>query len=269
MHNKSTPKNTSRVVFYRDELNDEFSTAHITAKKIDASYKYDKTTGIYRISRFFWYRIVAIPLAWIYLKLKFKHKIIGREKIKKYRKQGRFVFGNHTQIIADALIPSFVDSLRGPYVIVHANNISMRFLGRINQYLGALPLPDDMDATRNFTDIIKKRINEKKAIFIYPEAHIWPYFTGIRPFRDDSFIYPVKHGTPTFCFTNTYQRRKLSKKPRIVTYIDGPFYPDTSHSPREQRKELCNKVYCTMLKRSKLSNCIMVEYKKYNEDNNI
>ena len=70
MHNKSTQKNTSRVVFYRDELNDEFSTAHITAKKIDASYKYDKTTGIYRISRFFWYRIVAIPLAWIYLKLK-------------------------------------------------------------------------------------------------------------------------------------------------------------------------------------------------------
>ncbi len=267
MADKSTKKNTSRIVYYHDELNDEFSKAQITAKKIDGSYKYDKTSGIYKIPRFFWYRIVAIPLAWVYLKLKFRHKIIGREKIKAANKQGRFVFGNHTQIIADALIPSFVDLPKGPYVIVHANNVSMRFLGRINQYLGALPLPDDMEATRNFTDIIKKRINDKKAVFIYPEAHIWPYYTGIRPFRDDSFIYPVKHGTAVFCFTNTYQKRKLSKKPRIITYIDGPFYPDASRSPREQRKELRDKVYSTMLERAKLSNCIMVEYKKYNEDN--
>lgn len=264
---KSKYNEAPRVIYFRDELNDEFSTAEITPKKIDGSYKYDRSSGFYRIPRFFCYRIVAIPLAWLYLKLKFRHKIIGRKKMKAARKTGRFVFGNHTQIIGDALIPSFVDFPNGPYVIVHANNVSMSVVGRINPYLGALPLPDDKDAMRNFTDIIKKRIDQKKAIFIYPEAHIWPYYTGIRPFRDDSFIYPVKHGTPTFCFTNTYQKRKNSKNPRIVTYIDGPFYPDTSLPPRGQRKELRDKVYSTMLERSKLSNCIMVEYKKYNEDN--
>lgn len=264
---KTTHNEAPRVIYFRDELNDEFSTAEITAKKIDGSYKYDRASGICRIPRFFWYRIVAIPLAWAYLKLKFCHKIVGREKIRAARKEGRFVFGNHTQMIGDALIPSFVDLPNGPYVIVHANNVSMPFLGRINPYLGALPLPDDMEATRNFTNIIKKRIEQKKAIFIYPEAHIWPYYTGIRPFRDDSFIYPVKHRTPTFCFTNTYQKRKLSKKVRIVTYIDGPFYPDTSRSVREQRKELRDRVYNTMCERAKLSDCIKVEYRKYNEDN--
>lgn len=265
MRNKKNE--TPRVIFFNDELNDEFSTAQITPKKIDGSYKYDKASGFYRIPRFFWYRIVAIPLAWCYLKLKFRHKIIGREKMKAVRKQGRFVFGNHTQIIGDALIPSFVDFPNGPYVIVHANNVSMRFLGRINAYLGALPLPDDKQAMRNFSDIIKKRVEQKKAIFIYPEAHIWPYYTGIRPFSDDSFIYPVKHGTPTFCFTNTYQKRKFSKDPRIVTYVDGPFYPDASLPPRAQRKELRDKVYSAMLERSKLSDCIIIEYKRYNEAN--
>ncbi len=263
---KSKHNDAPRVVFFRNELNDEFSTAKITAKKIDSAYVYDRAKGIYRIPRFFWYRMIAIPTAWIYLKIKFRHKIIGREKIKKMKKTGRFVFGNHTQIIGDALIPSFVDFPRGPYVIVHANNVSMPFLGRINPYLGALPLPDDKDAMRNFTDIIKKRIEQKKAVFIYPEAHIWPYYTGIRPFPNDSFIYPVKYKTPTFCFTNTYQKRKISKKPRIVTYIDGPFYPDTTLSPREQRKELRDKVYTAMCERAKLSDCITVEYKKYNED---
>ena len=263
---KDKSKEAPRVIYFKDELNDEFSTAKITARRIDGSYVYDRARGIYRIPRFFWYRIVAIPLAWCYLKLKFRHKIVGRKKMKVARKEGRFVYGNHTQIIGDALIPSFIDLPNGPYVIVHPNNVSMAFLGRINPYLGAIPLPDDRDAMRNFSDIIKKRVDQKKAIFIYPEAHIWPYYTGIRPFRDDSFTYPVKHGTPVFCFTNTYQKRKLSKAPRIVTYVDGPFYPDASRSAREQRKELRDKVYTTMCERAKRSDCVIVEYRKATEE---
>lgn len=264
---KKTKRKEPRMIYYTDELNDEFSTAEIKAKKIDGSYKYDRNTGILRIPHFFWYRIVAVPLAFCYLKIKFRHKIIGREKIKAAKRQGIFVFGNHTQIIGDALIPTFVRFPYDAYVIVHANNVSMPILGRINCYMGALPLPDDREAMRNFTEIIKKRIEQKKAIFIYPEAHIWPYYTGIRRFKDDSFVYPVKHKTPVFCFTNTYQKRKFSSSPRLVTYIDGPFYPDESLNPREQRKKLRDEVYKAMCGRSRLSNISIIEYIKKDEEN--
>ncbi len=257
------------LIIYHDEKNDEFSTAVIEAKKIDGSYKYDRSSGMCAIARFFWYRMVAIPLAWCYLKIKFRHKIIGKEKLKNFSKQGRFIYGNHTQPTADALIPTFVDSLHGPYVVVHANNVSMPYLGRVTPYMGALPLPDDMTATRNFTDIMKKRIEQGKAVVIYPEAHIWPYYTKIRPFGEESFMYPVKYGAPVFCFTNTYQKSGKRAHPKMVTYIDGPFYPDEDCSPREARRKLREEVYSAMCKRAECSNIEWIEYRKdenYNEE---
>ncbi len=256
------------IKFFHDELNDEFSTAEIEAKKIDGSYRYERTKGISGLAYFFCYRMVAVPLAFCYLKLKFRHRVEGKEKIKPFRKSGKFFFGNHTQIIGDALIPTFACFPEHAFVIVHANNVSMPFLGRFTPYMGALPLPEGMEATRNFTDIIRKRVENGKNIFIYPEAHIWPYYTKIRPFGDSSFIYPVKHKTPVFCFTNVYKARgrKGSGKAQIVTCIDGPFFPDESLSPREARKKLRNEVYEAMCLRARESNIDIVEYRRAEEN---
>ncbi len=263
---KKSEKNSKKckkrpLIIYHDEKNEEFSTAVIEPKKIDGSYKYDRSSGLCAVPRFFWYRMVAIPLAHCYLKTKFRHKIIGKEKLKDFKKCGKFIYGNHTQPTADALIPTFVDSLHGPYVIVHANNVSMPYLGRVTPYMGALPLPDDMAATRSFAEIIKKRIEQGKSVVIYPEAHIWPYYTKIRPFGEESFMYPVKHNTPVFCFTNTYQRKGKRAHPQMVTYIDGPFYPDSECSPREARRKLREQVYEAMCSRALLSNVEWIEYR--------
>ena len=256
-------QNKNRVIYFSDEKNDEFSGADITPRAIDASYKYDRSSFFYSIARFFWYRMVAVPIAYCYLKIVLGHKIARTEGREALARSGAcFVYGNHTQIIGDALMPTFINAMRDAYVVVHPDNVSMRFLGRLTPYMGAIPLPDDMDAMRNFCAILKKRIEQKKAIFIYPEAHIWPYYTGIRGFGDESFIYPVKYGTPVFCFTNTYQKRGKRSRPRVVSYIDGPFVPDTSLAPRERRKKLCEDVYRTMLERSKLSDVEWIKYIK-------
>lgn len=259
---KHAPDGLPPVIEYRDERNDEFSTAVITPHRIDGSYRYDRTGGLGTLIHLFWYRAVATPLAWGYLKIKFGHKIIGRESYQTMRNQGAFFFGNHTQIVGDALIPTFVAFPTDAYVIVHPNNVSMPVLGRITPWIGALPLPDDKEAARNFLKAIEKQIAEKKAVFIYPEAHIWPYYTGIRPFPDDSFSYPLKYGVPVFCFTNTYVSRKHRRTPRIVTYVDGPFYPDDTLPLRERRRDLRNRVHACMVERSRLSDCAAIEYRR-------
>ena len=165
MSHKKTPKGLPEVIYYRDELNDEFSIAEITPRVIDGSYQYDRAKGLARIARFFWYRVVATPIAFCYLKLKFRHKIVGKKAFKQAKKKGFFIYGNHTQIIGDALIPTFVRFPHDAYVIVHPNNVSMPYLGRVTPYMGALPLPDDKEAARNFVAIIEKRLTQKKAIF--------------------------------------------------------------------------------------------------------
>ena len=241
--------------------------AQITPRRIDGSYRYCSDSVFKRFTHFFWYRIVATPIAWFYTRLVFHHRMIGREKLKQFRHSAYVMYGNHTQDIADAFIPTMLNFPKDDYVIVHPNNVSMPFLGKVTPSMGALPLPDDMAAYRNFLRAVEHRIAQHHAIVIYPEAHIWPYYTKIRPFTDKSFHYPVKFDVPVFCFTNTYRKRRNSKKPDIVTYIDGPFYPDKSLPVSRQKGSLRDQVYSCMCRRAENSNVEVIQYIKKESTN--
>lgn len=249
-----------KIIYYEDELNDEFSPTKITPKKIDENYKYIRRGPIKFLTHIFWYRIVANPLAKIYLHKKFHHKIVNKKILKQSRHEAYFIYGNHTQDVADALIPTMVNNPKDTYVIVHPNNVSMPYLGRVTPSMGAMPLPDTIGASKNFIKAIKKRVEQKHAIMIYPEAHIWPYYTGIRNFKDTSFRYPIDFNTKVYCFTNCYNLVK--GKIRITTYVDGPFIPDLSLSKSERRAKLRNEVYDKMKGRSALSDYKLIEYVK-------
>ncbi len=249
-----------KVIYYEDELNDEFSTAEITPRKIDGGYVYDRHGFFRAVSRFFWYRMIATPLAFLYVKLSLHQRTVGGEKLKPFRRTGIFLYGNHTQAVGDPLTPNVFCFPQRVSFIVHPNNVSMPVLGRINPSLGAIPLPDTRDAYRNFNDCVYGRIEKKGAVVIYPEAHIWPYYTKIRPFVDGSFGYPCKNGTPVFCFVNTYQKRGNKQKPRMTTYIDGPFYPDMELPLSKRRKKLRDEVYETMCLRAENSDVEVIRY---------
>ena len=147
------------------------------------------------------------------------------------------------------------------HFIVNPENVSMKLLGNSIQLLGAIPIPNNKNGMKNFLETIEKRIKKGYSITIYPEAHIWPYYTKIRPFKAVSFKYPVQYNKPTFCMTNTYQSYgKNNDEIQIVTYIDGPFFANPSLTAQEQKQDLRDKVYNCMTNRSKNSN---IEYIKY------
>lgn len=255
-----------KIIYYQNELEDEFSAAQIKARAIDENYDYDGGLGR-RIARLFVYVIFAKPVAFIYLKLFYGHRIVNRKIIKDYLKKksdkGFFLYGNHTNAGADALIPSMVCMPKNVSVIVHPNNVSMPVFGHVTPCLGAIPLPDDKKAMVNFMKSVEARVCKvKDCITIYPEAHIWPYYTHIRPFTDKSFGYPVKYKTPVFCFTNTYQKRFFFGGVRMVTYVDGPFYPEDGIPVVKSRKYLRDAVYDTMVKRSGNNSIEKIVYKK-------
>lgn len=253
------PLDKRSIIYYTSE-NEEFSTAVIEPRRIGSDYPYLHSSAWKKFTRFFWYRIVAMPIAYLYVKLKFRHKIIGAEAMKPYRGRGIFLYGNHTQDIGDAFIPNMIEKRHGKYVIVHPNNVSIPIVGRVAPSLGAIPLPDELAAMRGFVAAIDKRIAEGNAVVIYPEAHIWPYYTKIRDFPDASFSYPVKHSAPCFCFTNTYHKKGSRREPQIVTYVDGPFFPDEKLPPRDRRRELRDRIHAAMTERAKNSDYVTVEY---------
>ncbi len=254
-----------QVIYYRDELQDEFAGDHIKARHIGEDYRYIRDSRMDRAAHLFWYRIVAVPLAKLYMKLHFSHKIINRKVLKQAGKSGYYLYGNHTHFMADALIPTLVNLPKETAVIVHPNNVSMPVLGRITPYLGALPLPDERGAMKHFLEALEWHSSRGDCVMIYPEAHIWPFYTKIRPFADTSFRYPVQQNLPVFCLTNTYQKKPGRKNPQLVTYLDGPFYPDAGLPAKQQKKQLRDAVYNTMAERAKNSNVELITYKKAEE----
>lgn len=205
-----------KIIYYKDELNEEFSTAKITPRVIDENYKYIRNPFWDIISLIF-QNVLSMPIKYLYAKIKFRIKFIGKEKLRAYKNKGYFLYGNHTQEFADTFIPSLANYPKRNFLIVNPENVSMKFLKTIVELLGAIPIPGNKKAMKNFLEVIEKRIKKGYSITIYPEAHIWPYYTKIRPFKEVSFKYPVEQDVPAFCITNTYEKRgkKRSKNNKL------------------------------------------------------
>jgi len=253
-----------KIIYYKDELNDEFSEAKIVPRRIDENYIYIHKNPLWNFASYLTQNYFSMPIKVLYSKIKFKHKFIGKERLKPFKKQGYFMYVNHTQAFADTFIPSLANYPKRNFLIVNPENVSMKGMQTLVEMLGAIPIPNEISAMKNFLEAIKNRIKKGYSITIYPEAHIWPYYTKIRNFKDVSFKYPIELEVPVFSITNTYQTYGKNKI-KIESFIDGPFYPDKEENGKElnkkqKQKNLRNKVYNTMVERSKKSN---IEYIKY------
>jgi len=254
-----------KVIYYED-MNEEHSGHKIKIKKpIDKNYKYINNNIFYKIFSFITYRLIATPIAFIYCKLFKRIKFVNKKVLKKCKGKGYFVYANHTNQYSDVFSPHLISFPKKTYTVVNAENVNIPILGDATKTLGAIPVPTKIDGTRNFINVLEKRILQGHPVLIYPEAHIWPYYTGIRPFSSTSFRYPVRFREPSYCYTTTYQKTKNNKKPKIVIYVDGPFYPDRSLNEKEQQEVLRNEIYACMIERSKNSN---YEYVKYVQKEN-
>lgn len=255
-----------RTIYYQDELHDEFAGDHIKAKHIGQDYRYIRVRLLERMLHGFWYRIVAVPLARLYMKLHFSHKIINKEVLKQAGNSGFYLYGNHTHFLADALIPTLVNHPRETAVIVHPNNVSCRCWGGLHHILGHFRCRMTEDAMKHFLEALTWHTDCGDCIMIYPEAHIWPFYTGIRPFPDTSFRYPVQQKLPVFCLTNTYQRRGKSHLLQVVTYLDGAILSGCRIACKTAKNAAEGQVYEAMGKRAQNSNMEMIRYIKKDTD---
>lgn len=262
---KQKKQDEPRVVYYTDERNDELSGIERNTIEIGADFPYLRRNLLWRVLAFVAYRVIMTPIAYLHCKIKFGARIVNRRALRRIGRSGCFLYGNHTLMAGDAYLPNLVSFPRRTYVVVNADNLSVKGTKSFIQMCGALPLPTDRHGMRPFVKALETRYAEGHCIMIYPEAHIWPYYTGIRDFSAASFHYPVKLNAPVFCTTTTYSRRRFGKTPRVTLYVDGPFYPDPSLPPRERETALRNSVYETMCRRAEASTYSPVIYRKREE----
>lgn len=240
-------KNNKKVIYYSDELQDDFAiTKNITKpKKGQTKTRYNASS--WGPVSWVLYRAVATPIGWIYSRFFYGVHVKNRSVILRL-KGGCFLYGNHTQNVIDAFLPTIAAFPKRCDVITARDAVSLPVIRHVVPALGGVPLPDTYEDARSFMRSIGRRLGRGRAIAIYPEAHIWPYYNKIRPFSEAAFGYPCRFGVPAVPFTVTYQKRKiLSSLPPVVTVIIGaPVYPDPALPRKEARKKIRDEVYHQM-----------------------
>ena len=251
-----------KTYYYSDLLNDDFAGYNLGTNTTPADFEYLPHSPLFKFFGFILYFCIAKPFTWLYVKIAYHQKYVNKKVLREARGKGKFFFGNHTLEAGDAYIPNHLGTRRN-YIVAGPDATSIKGIKTIVKMLGALPVPSTVTGTRNFISAIDKIIDKGQNITVYPEAHIWPGYTKIRPFKADSFSLPITSGAPSFSFTNVYLKSRVPfiKRPVIKTFIDGPFYPDPNLTKREQVKDLRDRIYESMVRESeKQEQYITIDY---------
>lgn len=203
---------------------------------------------------------LVVTFGGAYCKFFFHMKVKGRKNFK-FMKGDFFIYGNHTQPVGDVFIPALCVLPKRIFTVVGTANYGIPVIGKILPYLGALPIVDSLHGFKELNKAIKTRLNKNHPIVIYPEAHVWEYYTGIRPIADSSFKFPVKMNKPASAMTVMYRKIKVFKRPIMEVYLDGPFDAE-GETVKDKTADLHSKIYEAMMKRSKNSNYNYIEYKE-------
>lgn len=224
------------------------------------NYRWVRPELLFRLASGLTYAL-AMVFGEIYCRLFLHVKIRNRGVLKAGAETGYFLYANHTQPIGDVVLPAIVTWPKRIFTIAGTANLGIPVIGKLLPALGILPVPDgSIHQGKEFRAAVKTRIAQKKCVVVYPEAHVWPYYTGIRPFPATSFHYPVEENVPSYCMTTTYQKRKFGKKPGITVYVDGPFLPDGSLPKKQRRQALASQIAACMKRRSEQSNYEYIHY---------
>ncbi|WP_125591174.1 hypothetical protein [Companilactobacillus jidongensis] len=175
---------------------------------------------------------------------------------------GCFVYSNHTQTFGDVFLPFNYAKNHKLTILVSPSNLGIPIIGTMIPSAGGLIIPSKISQMKKFKVELNKRINDNQTIFIYPEQHVWPYCTTIRPLNFAAFHYPAANNTSVYCFTTTYQKRKYSKKPKITIFIDGPFLAPECMNRKEKQRFYQTTIESCMKRRASFSTYEYVKYRR-------
>lgn len=233
-----------KTYVYSSKKREDFLTIVNNQREIESDYKYEHDDIIFKILSFLIYYCLAIPILWMISKINNRTKIVNKKKVRKQLKGTGFImYSNHT-LMSDGFIPAvFTCNPRRTYIISLGETLCVNKPFRyLLQLLGATPLPSDLRSGRNFLLFLKKKLDKKAAVAIYPEATIWPYYTGQRPIREGSFKYPRMFNKPAVFACTTFRKPKGILKrflrPKVVIYLSDPVYPVRKDSEKEDEKRI-------------------------------
>lgn len=254
---------TPKIQEYSNEFEDDFApSSKLKSKKLPSNYVYANKGFFYRFLSFNFYYFLAMPVTWLIAKIMRGFKVKNRKVLKKVRKTGYFLYGNHTSSF-DPIVFMLVNGFRRPNIISGRELVNTKIIAPLVKMLGAIPLPDSAYHRRNFDSCLQYRaIEQKRPIIVFPEAHIWEYATKIRTLRPSTFRFPVDLNLPIITATTTWRKPRLFfKKTRMTITLSEPIYPHKKLTKFQNYEYMCEEVRKVMVDITSNSN--NYEYIRY------
>ena len=246
----------TKIIYWSDELNDDFDEVGLERPPVPENYRYLRR---FHVLGWIFYYLIAKP--WLGLYCIFHGiKVKGKENLKKLKHTGYFIYSNHVAISDVFKFAAYAVPTKRVNIIGYSDTLSMKFVGALVKYLGYLPIPNDIENMKKLKEAVKVLTDKKEIVLIYPEAHIWPYYTKIRNFKDVSFTYPAEFNKPILPAV-TIWRGKEGKKPKQTIIFGKPIYPNPELTPLENKKFLHEQ--CLLQMKEISSKYPQVEYIKY------
>lgn len=200
--------------------------------KINENYKYINNNLLFLFFSDLLY-IIAFPILWIINFMASNLKVYGRKNLRQIN-GGKITVSNHVHVM-DCTMVGLANFPSKTYFLSLKSNFNIPVVNIIIRLLNAIPIPDDLENKKNFRDAINNLLKEGKILHIYPEASLWPYYKGLRNFKNGAFRFAVENDVPIVPMVYKFREptgffKYLKRKPSISLYILEPVYPDKSLS---------------------------------------
>lgn len=239
MNNKDWKK--TRTIYWSDERNDDFDEVGLSRPGVPENFNYVRKGFFTTVFAGFLYHGIAKPILGIYCLFKgIKWK--NKKYLKELKGRGAFFYSNHTAITDVFKLQCLVFFFgRRINILGYSDTLSMgKIVPKLAWWLGYLPVPlkGDIKNLIALGNACEHYVKKGQYVLIYPEAHIWPYYTKIRNFSGGSFIYPSKSNAPIVPVVTTWRKPLIGKKPKQTIYFGHPIFPKEGVSEMENKEYL-------------------------------
>ena len=230
-----------KIIYYSDPINDDFGNKH-DRPNVYNSYKFERKGLDDFFCKAFTFGF-AVPLVWLFTRF-CGIRYINKDNLKKLKhyKGGLFVYNNHAGVL-DVIETTVLSTPKRVNHVGYSDPLTIPVAKSLVRALGYIPLPVDIHDYKKYEDVMLDYIEDKNEIIcFYPEAHIWPSYNGVRPFKSVSFRYPAKFNKPVVPIF--YLRRpkrgihKLFYRQPMDVYIGPMYFPKEELSVKENEQYL-------------------------------
>ena len=216
----------NRIVYYKDEFNDDFGEIGLERPKLKEDYVFERKGAVKRFFATIFYYGLALPILWLVGKCAVSVKVKNRKVLKELKHKGYIIYGNHTHWVDAWTAQVFVARPKRTNILGYSDALSIPVAKGLVKGIGLLPVENNRESLTKLTNAITHYINKKECISIFPEAHVWPYYNGIRQFKVGSFFYPTVSKCPIVAMCTIWRKVWYSKKPKMTIYVSQPKYYD-------------------------------------------